>query len=304
MGAPDFAVPALEQLLVSRYRVVAVYTSPDKPAGRGRALSYSPVKQVGLKHSVEIRQVQSFKEEIAVTALEQLQPDVIIVASYGLILPPRVLAIPPFGCINLHPSLLPRHRGPTPIPAAILSGDRETGASIMLLDEGVDSGPILAQRRMAIESNDTTGSLTSKLARTSAELLMHTLPRWISGEISPHPQQNEGATYTKLISKTDGEVDWKLPAVELERRVRAFYPWPGCYTQWHGKRLKVIESTPSSGKRGDPGRVLQLGHSDIGVQTGDGILQVQRLQLEGKREMTGEEFIRGQRDFVGSALPS
>lgn len=302
MGAPDFAVPALEHLLASRYQVIAVYTPLDRPAGRGRLLSHSPVKQVALKHGVDIRQVQSFKEEASVAALEQLKPDAIVVAAYGLILPPKVLSIPPFGCINLHPSLLPRHRGPTPIPAAILCGDAETGASIMLLDEGVDSGPVLAQRKLAVEPGDTTGTLTSKLSRLSADLLMDTLPRWFNGDITPRPQREEDATYTRLISKADGEIDWTMAAVELERRVRAFNPWPGCYTSWKGKRLRVIETTPLTGKRGEPGKVLQLEREDIGVQTGDGILRLDSLQLEGKREMAGGDFIRGQRDFISSVL--
>jgi len=304
MGTPDFAVPSLELLLSGNYSPVAVYTSPDSPAGRGRELSVSPVKRVALEHGIEVRQVHSLKDDDAIAQLAQLKPDAIVVASYGLILPPNVLSIPPFGCINLHPSMLPRHRGPTPIPAAILAGDSETGASIMLMDEGIDTGPVLAQRELPIESGDTTASLTDKLAQLSARLMMETLPRWFGGEIQPQPQREADATYTKILTKADGEIDWRMPAADIERRVRAFQPWPGCYTRWQGKTLKVMAATPLRGKRERPGKVIPIDGDGAGVQTGDGILVLRQLQLEGKRPMDIAEFLRGQRDFIGSILPS
>ena len=304
MGVPEFAVPALEWLIFSEHQVVAVYTQPDKPAGRGRELSSPPVKGMALEHGLELRQVKSFAEAGAIASLAQLRPDVIVVAAYGQILPPQVLTIPPFGCLNLHPSLLPRHRGPTPIPAAILAGDDWTGVSIMLLDEGIDSGPVLAQRRVAIAPQDTTDSLTRKLAQIAAQLLAETLPRWLSHSLTPQPQQEEGATYTKLLSKGEGEIDWQLPAPQIWQRVRAFYPWPGCSTTWQGKRLKIVEAIPLPGKRGEPGRVIPLGRGEIGVQTGEGVLRLLRVQLEGRREMSAEEFLRGQRGFSGALLPS
>ena len=303
MGTPDFAVPALQQLWSSQHQLVAVYTSPDKPAGRGRELSPSPVKRVAIERGLEVRQVRSLKDENAVASLAQLQPDVIVVASYGLILPKKVLAIPPCGCINLHPSLLPRHRGPTPIPAAILAGDAETGASIMLMDEGIDTGPILSQQKVPIAPDDTAGSLTEKLAQLSARLLMETLPVWLSGSITPKPQREADATYTKLLDKADGEIDWRMPAVDIQRRVRAFHPWPGCYTRWRGKTLKVMAATPLPGKRGTPGQTMPT-EGGVGIQTGDGMLLLRQVQLEGKRPMDIAEFLRGQRDFIGSTLPS
>lgn len=303
MGTPDFAVPALQQLLSSQHQLVAVYTSPDKPAGRGRELSPSPVKRVALERSLEVRQVRSLKDENAVASLAQLQPDVIVVASYGLILPKKVLAIPPCGCINLHPSLLPCHRGPTPIPAAILASDAETGVSIMLMDEGIDTGPILSQQKVLIAPDDTAGSLTDKLAQLSARLLMETLPVWLSGSITPKPQREADATYTKLLDKADGEIDWRMPAVDIQRRVRAFHPWPGCYTRWRGKTLKVMAATPLPGKRGTPGQTMPT-EGGVGIQTGDGMLLLRQVQLEGKRPMDIDEFLRGQRDFIGSTLPS
>jgi methionyl-tRNA formyltransferase len=304
MGTPEFAVPALERLARGEHRVEAVYTGLDKPAGRGREVVSPPVKKRALALGLEVRQLASLKSDDAATALEALRPDLIIVASFGMILPPQVLAIPPYGCINLHPSLLPRYRGPTPIPAAILAGDDVTGSSIMLMDEGIDSGPVLAQRTVPIEPADTTKALTDKLAIISADLLMETLPRWLSRSIAPRPQRTEEATYTRMLDKEDGKIDWHLPAVELGRRVRAFYPWPTCFTSWNGRTVRILEAIPQLGQPGEPGRVLDLGRGEVGVQAGEGILKLVKVQLEGKKEMASGEFVRGQRGFVGSMLPS
>jgi len=303
MGSPEYSVPSLEGLISSEHQVVAVFTQPDKPAGRGRAPAFPVVKIAALRHGIEVRQPKSFKEPDAIESLAQLSPDVIVVAAYGKILPEEVLTIPPFGCINLHPSLLPRHRGPAPIQGAILAGDEYTGVSIMLMDRGVDSGPILSQRRVAIEPDDTTESLSHKLAKISAQLLAETLPLWLSHSITPQPQEGD-ATYTRFLSKDEGEINWHLPAPEIWRRVRAFHPWPGSYTRWQGKVLKVLEVFPLPGERGQPGRVIPLGGGQVGAQTGDGVLGIRRVQLEGRRAMTAEEFVRGQRDFVGAMLPS
>jgi len=303
MGSSEFSLPSLERLILGQHRVVAVYTQPDKPAGRGRALALPPVKKLALEHGIEVRQPKTFREPGAVESLAQLNPDVIVVAAYGQILPEEVLAIPPFGCVNVHPSLLPRHRGPAPIQAAILAGDEYTGVSIMLMDKGVDSGPILSQRRVAIDPEDTAESLTRKLAEVGAQLLEETLPLWLSRSITPRPQQGD-ATYTRLLSKEEGEIDWRLPAPEIWRRVRAFQPWPGCYTRWQGKMLKVLEVLPLPGGQAQPGLVIPLGAGQIGVQTGDGVLRLLRVQLEGRRAMTAEEFVRGQRGFIGALLPS
>ena len=304
MGSPAFAVPALKELISSEYDVVAVYTQPDKPVGRGRIASPTAVKRMALEHGLEIRQVQNFAETGTVASLARLNPDVIVVAAFGHILPPQVLAIPPFGCINLHPSLLPKYRGPTPIPAAILSGDEYTGATIMLVNQRIDSGPILTQRRVDIAPEDTTGSLTIKLAQVAAYLLMETLPLWFSGSLVPQTQREEDATYSKRLSKKEGEIDWQLPAPDIWRRVRAFSPWPGCYTTWRGKVLKIVEGIPLPGERGEIGRVISHGRGEVGVKCGEGILSLIRLQLEGRSEMGVEEFLRGQRDFIGAHLHS
>ena len=306
MGAAEFGLPTLELLIRSEHHLVAVYTQPDKPAGRGRAPAFPVVKKVALEHGVTVVQPASFKEAGVREFLARLRPDVIVVAALGKILPVEVLALPPFGCLNLHPSLLPRHRGPSPVQGAILAGDEWTGVSIMLMEEGVDSGPILSQRKVAIEPQDTTQMLTRKLAQIAAQLLEETLPLWLSRSLTPQRQSAEGATYTKLISKEEGEIDWHLSAVELWRRVRAFYPWPGCYTRWQGRMVKVLEAIPLPG-RGEPGRVRAVAPgagAALGVETGDGILGLLRVQLEGKSAMLAEEFSRGQRGFVGSMLAS
>jgi methionyl-tRNA formyltransferase len=251
-------------------------------------------------------QPKSFKEPEAVEALARLSPYIIIVAAFGLILPRRALAIPPKGCLNVHPSLLPRHRGPSPIQSAILACDEWTGVTIILMDPGIDTGPILTQRKVTIEPEDTTESLTGKLAEASAKLLEEILPQWYSGSITLRPQPEEGATYTRTFSKEDGEIDWHLPAIEIWRRVRAFQPWPGCHTKWRGKLLKVLKAIPLP-DGGQPGLVKALAPgqgASLGVATGDGVLGLVELQLEGKKATSAAEFARGYRDFSGSVLPS
>jgi methionyl-tRNA formyltransferase len=304
MGVPKFAVPALSRLAYSEHEVAAVYTRPDKPSGRGRGISESPVKRAAVELGLDVRQVESFKSSDDVAALAKLKPDVIVVASFGVILPQSVLDMPPYDCLNLHPSLLPRYRGPTPIPAAILAGDDVTGTSIMLIEKKIDSGPILSQQKILVEPADTTQSLTERLALVSADLLMETLPGWLSRSIAPRPQRHEDATYTKMLNKSDGELYWRLSAVELWRRVRAYYPWPVAFTSWNGRVIRILESSPQGGRIDMPGRVLDLGDGEVGVQTGDGILKLVMIQIEGKKEMGVEEFVRGQRGFVGSMLPS
>ncbi len=306
MGTPEFAVPSLAALLRSSYQVVAAYTQPDKKAGRGQSVAFSPVKQLALSQGLEVVQPDSLKVAGTVEKLASFAPDLMVVAAFGQILPPEILALPKFGCLNVHPSLLPRYRGASPIATAILQGDEITGVTIMLLDVGLDSGPILSQREVSISADDTTGSLAVKLAQAGAQLLMETLPLWIDVRIQAQPQEESRASYSKVITKGDGEMDWRLPALDLWRRVRAFAPWPGCYAWWRGKRLKLGKVVPLYGeKSGEPGRVIALSPSapaTVGVETGDGVLGLLRVQLEGKREMSAAEFVRGQREFIGSNL--
>lgn len=307
MGTPDFAVPTLERLIQSEHQIIGVYTQLDKPAGRGQTIASSAVKKVALAHGLPIFQPDSLRKPEVVESLANSRPELIVVAAFGQLLPQRVLDIPPFGCLNVHPSLLPRFRGPSPVAAAILAGDEVTGVSIMLMDKGMDTGPILAQTQTPILPQDTTGTLTDRLAQLGAQLLMETLPGWLVGCLPPKAQEEERAVYSKLIAKEESEVNWYLPALDLWRRVRVFQPFPGCYTRFRGKRLKIIEAAPLPGEKGkEPGRVIaaEEARSKVGVQTGDGVLALLQLQLEGKRIMTAEEFLRGQRDFLGALLPS
>lgn len=304
MGTPEFAVPSLEALIRSAYQVVAVYTQPDRKAGRGQAVASSPVKQLALSQGLQVVQPERLKATGTVEGLTKFAPDLIVVVAFGQILPAEILDLPKLGCLNVHPSLLPRLRGASPIATAILQGDEITGITIMLLDAGMDTGPILNKREVPISADDTTGSLAIKLAQTGAQLLTETLPLWIDGRIKPQPQEESRASYSKVINKSDGEIDWQFSTLELWRRVRAFDPWPGCYTWWRGKRLKLGQVVPLYGERpGKPGEVIALSApATVGVGTGDGVLGLLRVQLEGKREMSADEFVLGQRDFIGSRL--
>ncbi|MEE9365935.1 MAG: methionyl-tRNA formyltransferase [Dehalococcoidales bacterium] len=306
IGTPEFAVPPLDKLVHEHWRVVAVYTRPDKPGGRGRSLLMSPVKMAALSMGLPVVQPASLKEEAAVEQLAGFQPDVIIVAAFGQILPQTVLDIPRYGCLNIHPSLLPGYRGASPVAAAILAGDDVTGVTIMLLDSGLDTGPILTQEKMAISSLDTTGSLSIKLSHMAAEMLPGVLRRWTAGEITPRPQNEAEATYSHAIKKEDGEVDWQLPALDIWRRVRAYQPWPGAYTCWGGRRLEIIDAValPAQGEH-KAGEVVALREgAAFGVSTGKGILGVIKVQLQGKQAMPAVDFVRGQRRLVGAVLPS
>ena len=304
MGTPQFAVPVLGSLLHPPYQMVAVYTQPDKPVGRGRQIGCSPVKRLAMEHNITVIQPKTLKSEEAVKELASFKPELIVVAAFGYILPLAMLSLPKFGCLNVHPSLLPKHRGPSPVANSLLCGDQITGVTIMVVEMRVDSGPILAQREASISSTDTTGSLTFKLAGVGAELLLETLPKWIGGELKPRPQDESQATYSKLIANEDGEIDWHLSAVELWRRIRAYNPWPGCYTWWKGKRLKIHRVIPLSDvAKGEMGEVIALREPPkVGVVVGHGILGLCQVQLEGRHEMPVDEFVRGQRNFIGSIL--
>lgn len=304
MGTPEFAVYPLESLVSGGYDVMAVYTQPDEPVGRGRVLSESPVKKAALQNKLPLFQPTSLKSAER-ERLVSIKPDAIVVAAFGQILPQSVLEIPPLGCINIHPSLLPRFRGVSPIPAAILSGDQFTGTSIMLMDKGVDTGPVLARAQIPVAEDDTTGSITEKLSRISAQLLLDILPRWFHKEIIPQTQDSAEATYTKMLKKEVGEIDWHLPAVDLWRQVRAYQHWPGSYTRWQGKLLKLLEVKVLSAEEvTEPGQVITVKDRSIGfgIGTGEGVLGIVRVKSEGKKAMTAAEFIRGQRQLIGAIL--
>ncbi len=313
MGSPDFAVPPLRKLVENGYEIVAVVTQPDKPAGRGKALQPSAVKQAAQSLGLPILQPTSLRQLDIIQKLRSLRPDVIVVAAFGKILPKEVLDIPPLKCINIHPSLLPKYRGPSPIDYAILEGETETGVTIMLMEERMDAGPILVQRKVPILPEDTTESLTKRLSEIGAEMLIETLPRWQRGKITPQPQDDSKATFSKMITKEDGRIAWQLTADEIGRRCRAFYPWPGCYTRWNGKLLKLLSVLPFPDWQGPavPGQVVVLAElpplgfdikSNVAVATGMGALILLEVQLEGRNPTTINEFLRGHRDFAEAVL--
>jgi len=317
MGTPQFAVPPLEALikgaepgkvLPEGYEIVTVVTRADKPSGRGRSIVYSPVKQAALAHDLPVWQPGSFKKAEHSTALAQYQADLYIVAAFGQILPQSVLDQPRYGTLNIHASLLPKYRGADPIAEAILEGDSETGISIMLLDAGIDTGPILHRRSIPISEDETTGSLTAKLADLGAQALLAVLPAWIAQRITPEAQDEHSASHTRMLTKEDGQINWQKPAVVIARQVRAYRPWPGTYTTWRGKLLKIVNAyalaldpaTPVA-----PGTVIthnEAGHAVLAIATGQGLLVVKQLQLEGKKAMSSEEFLRGYAQIVGQML--
>jgi methionyl-tRNA formyltransferase len=307
MGSPQFSVPSLEQLVINKFDIVAVYTQPDRPAGRGRGLAVSPVKAAALKWGLNVLQPESVGSEQALAELAALKPDVIVVCAFGQILPQALLDIPPRQCLNVHFSLLPRHRGASPVAAAILAGDAFTGVTIQLVRLKLDTGPVLAAASIPILPADNTGTLTEKLSIVGAHLLQEALTGWLRGEIKPLPQDEKCADYFGRVKKEDGEIDWRLSAEGIWRRVRAYYPWPGACTCWKGKQLKINGAAVlTGGDSKEAGRVITLTGSEggVGVNTGDGILVLLNVQYAGKKAMPAAEFIRGQRDFIGSRLPS
>jgi methionyl-tRNA formyltransferase len=318
MGSPDFALPTLRRLLESGHEVVAVYTQPDRPAGRGRALQAPPAKRLALAHDVPVFQPARVSAPDSVQELARLAPDLIAMAAYGQILKQPLLDVPRRGVLNVHASLLPRHRGAAPVAAAILAGDEETGVTILQTELALDAGPILAQRRVPIAPHDTTGTLIERLAEEGADLLMEVLPAWLDGSLAPTPQDESGATYAPTLRKEDGRVDWGLPAEDIWRRVRAFAPWPGAFTYLDGQALRLLDTWPlAAGDEGQPaglparpaGTVVPCppgadlsGEAGFAVVTGRGLLAIVRLQLAGRRALPAADFLRGQRGLMGKRL--
>jgi methionyl-tRNA formyltransferase len=308
MGTPQFAVPALKTLVRGNHEILAVYTQPDRPVGRGQILVSPPLKKAAEILKLSIVQSTSLKGEGEEAGLAALKPDIIVVAAYGKILPPPFLEIPRYGCLNIHPSLLPRHRGASPVAATILAGDQFGGVSIMLMDAGLDTGPVLAQAKVPVAAGDTTGRLTDKLSIVAAQLLGEVLISWTRSEVEPRPQNEAAASYSTTITKAEGEIDWQCSALGIWRMVRALQPWPGGYTHWLGKRLKIVEATPLLiSKSARSGEVLAqpvAGKTEVafGVATGSGVLGIHKIQLEGKRVMSSEEFLHGQRQLIGAIL--
>lgn len=294
MGSPDFAVPSL-RALAAAYRICGVVTQPDRPSGRGGVLTPPPVKVLAQELGLPLMQPEKLRAPEAMAQLTEWAPDVIIVAAFGQILRQNVLDLPRFGCVNVHGSLLPRWRGAAPIQAAILAGDAETGITIMKMDAGIDTGDILSMRAIPIAPDDTGGSLFEKMAQLGADLLLETLPRYLRGEIAPRPQPAEGATYAPMLKKEDGLLDFTHPATELERRVRAFNPWPSAWMLWQGAPLKIHRAHVDTAKAQPGQRLVVNGLPAIGA--GGGVLVLDEVQPAGKKPMPGKAFLAGARDW-------
>ena len=295
-GTPEFSVPALEALAASAHRVVAVYTQPDRPAGRGQQLAMSAVKQCALRHSLPVEQPPTLRDPEAVERLAALRPDVRVVVAYGLILPANVLAIPRLGCVNIHASLLPRWRGAAPIHRALLAGDEVTGVTIMQMDAGLDTGPMLIERVTPIESTDTSGTLHDRLAQMGADALREALEGISNGTLTPRAQPAEGATYAAKIRKEEARIDWTRTAIEIDRQVRAFNPWPVAETRWNGQQLRVWQATAiDEACNAAPGTIIGGGADGIRVATGAGILNMKRVQLAGRKAVSAAEYLNAQR---------
>lgn len=303
MGTPDFSVPSLRALLDHpAFDIVGVVTQPDRRAGRGRKMQFSPVKETALAAGVPVLQPPRLREPEAFDQLAALEPELIVVTAYGQILRPNVLALPTFGCINVHASLLPRWRGASPINAAIMAGDAMTGSTIMRMDEGMDTGPILAQAAEAIRPEDTAGSLHDRLAQQGADLLIASLPCYLEGTLTPRPQDDAGATICRLLRKEQARIDWTQTAEQIERMVRAYDPWPGAFTIWSGQNLKIGKARvvmPAVDGLIEPGAVVAW-QGGAAVGTDAGLLALDRVQLAGKKMLDIREFLAGRPELVGA----
>lgn len=302
LGTPAFAVPSLNALTErpDLVTVVGAISQPDRPAGRGRQLQAAPVKIAAEARGIPTLTPRKIKTQETYDLLAAFNADLWVVAAYGRILPPTLLALPRLGCINLHASLLPRWRGASPIAHAIAAGDPEAGVCIMQMEEGLDTGPVFSRRSVAIKADDTAGSLTIKLAELGAALLLDTLPGLASGGRSAVPQPNDGITYAKLLTKTDGALDFTKPAVELERQIRAFDPWPGTYAFLRNSRVAVLSAKPAPNTRlGEPGTVLEASAKGVLVRCGDGGLWLTRLKPEGRQAMDAAAWVAGRGVSVG-----
>ncbi|WP_341677195.1 methionyl-tRNA formyltransferase [Niveibacterium sp. SC-1] len=291
-GTPDFAASALQAILDAGFDVPLILTQPDRPGGRGMQLQPSPVKQVALHHGLRVEQPEKLRTEEQQAALREVAPDVLVVAAYGLILPQAVLDLPRFGCVNIHASLLPRWRGAAPIHRAIEAGDAETGITLMQMDAGLDTGAMLVRETLPITAEETCGGLHDKLAALGARMIVDLLPRIALVEVAPAPQPEEGVTYAHKISKAEAALDFRRTAVELERRIRAFDPFPGCSASLREVSIKIRRAHLAEGQ-GEPGQVLSATDDGIVVACDEGALRFAELQKPGGKRLPAAEFLRG-----------
>ena len=309
MGTPEIAATVLKSVLASRHEVVAVVTQPDKPKGRGHEMAFPPVKEVALEAGLPVLQPQRARDEGFIDELKALNPDIILVAAYGKLLPKAILDMPKFGCINVHASLLPKYRGASPIQWAVLNGDEKSGVTIMHMAEEMDTGDIILTEEVVLSKDETAGSLHDKLAEIGGPLLISAMDALETGRAPRVRQNHEEATYVKMLEKTMGNLDFSCPAVQLERFIRGLNPWPTAYTKLDGKLFKLwkAETVPEEdvvkeSKSFEPGTIVSVGKDSFDVLTGEGLLRIRELQIEGKRKMTAEEFLRGFKLEVGTVL--
>lgn len=307
MGTPDFSVPTLQRLIESEYTVIAVVTQPDRPKGRGRQVVSPPVKVLAAQHSILVFQPERIRAPEIQQQLREFAPDAIVVVAYGQILPESILQIPRLGCINVHASLLPKYRGAAPFQWAIIRGEQETGITTMIMDKGMDTGDILLQERVAIDTKDTAGTLHDKLSQTGAELLLRTLQGLEEGSVKPIPQNHEEATYAPLLKKQDGLIAWQEPATAIYNKVRGMQPWPGAYTFFQGKTIKLlkveIDASCSPEVEASPGTVVAIDQERGPViATGGGLLRILEIQPQNKRPMQCSDFCRGYHVKIGDQL--
>ncbi len=302
MGSPQFAVPTLKALS-EHYSVVAVISQPDRPAGRGRERRPPVTKIFAVEAGIPVLQPERIRDDDSISQISELRPELLVVAAYGQILPQTLLDLPENGSLNVHASLLPRWRGAAPVQAAIRNGDKVSGVTIMQMDAGLDTGPTLRQRRVGLEAQETGGSLTERLSHIGAELLIETLPRYLSGEITPQPQDDALATHAPMLMKSDGALDPQATAEQLVRQIRAFDPWPGTFIRWGERRLAIKRAHAASQNGAISGEVVLIA-SYPALATREGLLVLDTVQPSGKREMSGEAFIRGAPEFIGAQLNS
>ncbi|HVS63303.1 MAG TPA: methionyl-tRNA formyltransferase [Thermoanaerobaculia bacterium] len=305
-GTPSFSVPTLDALDAAGRTPVAVISQPPRQAGRGRARSQPPVAEWALDRNVALLQPERVRDESFLAELAHFGPTLAVVVAFGQIFPQALLDLPAQGCMNLHASLLPAYRGASPISAAIAAGETVTGVTTMLMERGLDSGPVLLQREVPIEPEDTTDRLGARLARAGGALVVETIERWERGEIEPREQDRSAATFAPRLSKGDGEIDWRRPAVEIERWVRAMTPWPGAVTSFRGTPLRVLETSmgPADRSGRDPGRLLGTVGESVVVACGAGNLALDRVQRAGRRPVSGRDFWNGEQPHPGERLGS
>ena len=319
MGTPDFAVPALEALVKAGHEAAAVVTQPDKPKGRGKAVLMTPVKEKALEYEIPVYQPKRVRDPEFIEVLRALAPEAIVVVAFGQILPKEILTLPPYGCVNIHASLLPKYRGAAPIQWAVIDGEAVSGVTTMQMDEGLDTGDILEQEEILLDPEETGGSLFEKLSLLGGKLIVSTLSGLEAGTLTPRPQGESSTSYAKMLDKSMGEVDWTMEAAAIERLIRGLNPWPSAYTHYNGKTLKLwaakvaseeeeksvsseaAKAVSGEASQGIPGRIL-VSKDVLLVETGAGFLSITELQLEGKKRMETAAFLRGFSMETGTVL--